>query len=622
MESRRQVARKGKALEKASALEKAEPNPSSLATKLLHLWGSGLLSATMIRELASLAMEDGASHPELVKLAESGNWGAQPGNIHRQVMGKFCSNVKLAEPFKVTVNCIDAKTSLEKLDQAAVFLPHLQFAHLAEYYPMCCQEAFSLGKGNLEKFWHGVQEVGDDRLEGHPMCLEKHWQEKSIPAFLHGDGVEYHNRDTMMVWSWGCMLGEQSSLEKHMLLAAFPKSCTTKETWPAIWKVLSWSFKALGKGLHPTHDSDGKPLEKDSPLFGKAGQPLHPRGFRAYVFAIQGDHEFYSNHLGLPHWASHYPCWECPAENFPACDPSLHVKELDLEKASFDTWTHQEHLEDPWSDYPLFSLPHVSAKNIRGDPMHILFCKGVYSHVLGGVLHYACWWEGPGKVCKEKPWKRLGFIFDEIQEQYRSQELSNRLTNLRLSMFTDANKPWASKASLDIKAGEAKHLLPAVVPVLEKLFGPSMHLREEERKMISAAKSLEKLVALWDEAETFLTPSQFAKSMALGKEFLLSYKWLNSWSLEKDRNSFAIVIKHHTFIHLLLNSKYMNPRRQWCFRGEDFVGHVSKMAHSISFGVSSTKISTKLCPKYRIFFHLLMTRGLEKPLWVEEDDTF
>ena len=189
-------------------------------------------------------------------------------------------------------------------------------------------------------------------------------------------------------------------------------------------------------------------------------------------------------------------------------------------------------------------------------------------------------------------------------------------------MFTDANKPWASKASLDIKAGEAKHLLPAVVPVLEKLFGPSMHVREEERKMISAAKSLEKLVALWDEAETFLTPSQFAKSMALGKEFLLSYKWLNSWSLEKDRNSFAIVIKHHTFIHLLLNSKYMNPRRQWCFRGEDFVGHVSKMAHSISFGVSSTKISTKLCPKYRIFFHLLMTRGLEKPLWVEEDDTF
>ena len=37
MESGRQVQRKGKALEKVHALEKAEPNPSSLATRLLHL---------------------------------------------------------------------------------------------------------------------------------------------------------------------------------------------------------------------------------------------------------------------------------------------------------------------------------------------------------------------------------------------------------------------------------------------------------------------------------------------------------------------------------------------------------------------------------------------------------
>ena len=57
-------------------------------------------------------------------------------------------------------------------------------------------------------------------------------EQKIIPFFLHGDGVEYQNRDSMMVWSWGCMLGDQASLEKHMLLAAFLKSCTTKETWP------------------------------------------------------------------------------------------------------------------------------------------------------------------------------------------------------------------------------------------------------------------------------------------------------------------------------------------------------------------------------------------------------
>lgn len=251
--------------------------------------------------------------------------------------------------------------------------------------------------------------------------------------------------------------------------------------------------------------------------------------------------------------------------------------------------------------------------------MHILFCKGVYSHLIGSILHYACWFEGPGKVCKEKPWKRLGLIFKEIQEEYRSQGLSNRLTNLKLPMFTDGNKPWAGRASLGIKAGEAKCLLPALVPVLEKLFGPKK--KKEEANMISAASSLEKLVALWDHADTFLTPAEFGKALALGKGFLLDYKWLSAWSLEKDRNSFGIVSKFHTFIHLLVNSQYMNPKKQWNFRAEDYVGHTSKMAHSISFGVGATRISTKLCPKYRVhLLHFLLTRDLENVIGCENEE--
>ena len=73
------------------------------------------------------------------------------------------------------------------------------------------------------------------------------------------------------------------------------------------------------------------------------------------------------------------------------------------------------------------------------------------------------------------------------------------------------------------------------------------------------------------------------KSSSLEK-FLLSYKWLCSWSLEKKRNSFGIVAKHHSFRHLLANCKFFNPKRHWNFRGEGFVGHISRMCHSISFG--------------------------------------
>ena len=164
-----------------------------------------------------------------------------------------------------------------------------------------------------------------------------------------------------------------------------------------------------------------------------------------------------------------------------------------------------------------------------------------------------------------RPWKRLGLIFEEVQKEYREQGLDNRLTNLKLSMFTDASKPWASTASLHVKAGEAKHLLPALVPVLEQIFAGTM--KEEEQNMIHAASSLEKLVKLWDTAGDFLTPGEFGKAFTLGKEFLLAYKWLNSWSLEKDRNSFAIVAKHHTFLHLLMNSKFGNTKKTVVLQG-------------------------------------------------------
>ena len=45
-------------------------------------------------------------------------------------MSKFCSDVKLPEPFTLKVPCVCPKTSLEKEGHAACFLPRLMFSHL------------------------------------------------------------------------------------------------------------------------------------------------------------------------------------------------------------------------------------------------------------------------------------------------------------------------------------------------------------------------------------------------------------------------------------------------------------------------------------------------------------
>ena len=210
------------------------------------------------------------------------------------------------------------------------------------------------------------------------------------------------------------------------------------------------------------------------------------------------------------------------------------------------------------------------------------------------------------KFAKKKPWERLSVLFEQIQVEYSLQGATTRLTNLKLSMFTDAQKPWSKWASLDCKGGEAKHLLPALLPVIKKLFQRS-RLPEEDH-MVLAAESLEKLVRLWDSSGIIPTDAQFGESMALGKAFLDSYHALNVWSLEKGRKSFHIVHKFHTFLHLLQNSKFLNPKLQWCFKAEDFVGHISKLGHSVSMGVSSCRLSCKIASKYRILTHLLLTR--------------
>ena len=51
----------------------------------------------------------------------------------------------------------------------------------------------------------------------------------------------------------------------------------------------------------------------------------------------------------------------------------------------------------------------------------------------------------------------------------------------------------------------------------------------------------------------------------------------------------------------------MNPRLQWCFKSEDFVGKTSKVAHSISMGVASSRLSQMLGAKYRVLLHLIIS---------------
>jgi hypothetical protein len=336
--------------------EAEDPNP--FATKLLSHWAHGTLSAKAIQELAHLAQLGGTSHAEVAALAKSGNYGENPGDIHKAIMQTFLPNVSIPAGFDVEVPCLDPKTSQASTSTASIFLPHTMFSALYEHYPTKWAELFCPPK--LEEFWKGVESKKDDRLKGHPLKKRENWRTQAIPIFVHGDGAEFMTRDSLMIYSFGCVLNLFGSLDSHLLMGVFPKVATTKDTWPALWKWFSWSFHALQKGFHPSRNPDGKPLEKGSPFYPHKGKAL-ASSFTAAIWTIIGDQEFFSLQLDLPHWASKNPCHQC---NCTSKSGDLPYSWLDPDVFTYVNTKVAK--ANPSSTHPIFSIDGVTSRMVRG----------------------------------------------------------------------------------------------------------------------------------------------------------------------------------------------------------------------------------------------------------------
>ena len=117
-------------------------------------------------------------------------------------------------------------------------------------------------------------------------------------------------------------------------------------------------------------------------------------------------------------------------------------------------------------------------------------------------------------------------------------------------MICNPKEPHASFAHLDLKGAETERILHAFLPVCKALLDVEV---AHEGAMLQAMDSMSTLIKLFDEADAFLIEAEWHKAMTLAKTFLDSYASLNAWALEKGRKLFNIVMKFHTFQHLVEN---------------------------------------------------------------------
>ena len=177
-----------------------------------------------------------------------------------------------------------------------------------------------------------------------------------------------------------------------------------------------------------------------------------------------------------------------------------------------------------------------------------------------------------------------------------------RVTKLKMSMFTDVKKPFKKWPRLKTKGGETRHLLPIMYKLAVEHNNGSLH----DQHRVAALKCFVAFDSILDTSGFHLQTELAADVLRLAQKALSHCQWLRNWA--GARKLWPLMPKHHAALHLTEDAQFLNPYKVWTFKGEDFVGKMSRMAHSVSFGTRATLLSTKLCQKYRHCLHLFLTR--------------
>lgn len=580
----------------------------SLAEWLLERWTWGALSAAMVQEAAYQAYLDGLTHESICLLASAGTWGAHKGNVQRDLERRVLPNLNCTpEPYVHQIQALNPKS--DRTEQctvtAPVLLPHEWIACLSENAPECFERTFGLAK--VPEFWEHAD------LQDPKMKLHVHLDSFCVPLWVHGDGAEYQNRDSLNIISFSGALGVGCTKDRKLLCTTWSKDCSAQtrhgyrqDTWrDGLWPVLVWSFKACIEGKFPASDHLGRPFAEDSFRAQRAGQPLCTGGWRFFVHGFLGDLDYFSKDLDLPSHNSHEPCWFCKAN----C--------TDNPWNDFRTgarWQQGRTIRDvqrnPRSAHPIWSIPGLHEMCTMLDVLHVVDL-GVATHVVGNVLHtiiYEQLCAGPPRLRALTPQEALGRLWTDIQQIYQELGTQNRLHNLKLSMFTDARAPFAAFPCLtSVKAADTRHLVPVVHELCKR------YVTGEERtqhRLLCAKRLTHFYEVLHMHEGVFLPREASALLFEHTKILLVHYSWLASDACARGKLNWSIVPKHHFMWHLAEQARFVHPRCTWTYLDEDFMNVIVHIARSSS-SVGMLQIADAVVLKYRAAMQLRMQQGLQ-----------
>lgn len=472
----------------------------------------------------------------------------------------------------------------------SIIFPHDWF-HLLATHPIL-QDEFSevYGTDKIEWFWNN-QKADNPKMAGLADLLRADFKQKCIALTLHSDGAEFQDRDSLNTVSIGGQLYEGQVLDKHLMIASYPKSCCVpgpQGTWAVIWLWLLWSFRALLTGVHPCRDALGNMYDPDSPRGRLAGTSIM-NGYFAVLWSVLGDMSEFQDGYGLAHQASTKPCHlcQCNQDNCKDFRPTA-------------PWKNTQPTL-PGSEHLIMGL--ITVWFFMIDMLHV-FELGITAHAVGNLLFEIVYEQlpGPRLTAFNRLWTRILDLYEELNVPQ-----DNRMTNLALKNFTNPQRPNKQFPLMSkLKAAESRGL----VEVSEQLAreyntGTAAHNHRQQ-----VFENLAKLYSVFDKAGFFLSANEFAQASAAMEQFQLHYNWLAKKSFADELTKWNQVPKFHYAWHLVAASKFQNPKRTRCYGGEDFVGRISRLAHSVLGGTPAFRVAHNLFRKYVIAMHIRFSREL------------
>ena len=215
---------------------------------------------------------------------------------------------------------------------------------------------------------------------------------------------------------------------------------------------------------------------------------------------------------------------------------------------------------------------------------------GMTAYFLGGVLKILVMMGSGGTQASRlfSIVERIGAIYDELN-------IDARFSEITIDMFGGRDQTFPC---LKGKAIENKRL----VPVLAKLWSEMRSTSSDEidQHIARAFQHLQGMYAVYDSGGIFLSSSAAAALRDEGQKFSLHYNYCANHYIDIGHLVFNVPIKMHVLQHILEEATFLSPRATACYRFEDMVGRLVKVAGSCVNGTPMKLIGPKVVENYRV----------------------